>query len=159
VDGSLYSKDGTVLVRYAVGQKVVKFDMPDTVVEIGAYAFSDCYTEGGIYNIVCSDNLKKIGHYAFNNCTTLEYITLPATLESIGMFAFTRVAPDELEWNPIQFNGTSTQWLAIEKGYQWAPSLGGYPYTVYYNCQVYCVGDDTTVFISTDSNHKIVETV
>ena len=62
IDGNLYSKDGTVLIRYAMGKEDKEFVLPSTVIEIHAFAFSGCF------------NLKKV--------------TIPASVVEFGECAF-----------------------------------------------------------------------
>lgn len=85
IDGSLYSKDGSMLVRYAVGKNEMRFVLPETVTQIGSCAFEDC---NNLVNIELGANLLSIGDYAFYNSNGFSDITLPYALESIGYNAF-----------------------------------------------------------------------
>ena len=49
-----------------------KIEIPDSVTEIGRYAFYDC---GGITEINFKEKIREINDYAFENCTGLESIT------------------------------------------------------------------------------------
>lgn len=60
--------------------------LPDSVVRIGEYAFSDCPQATFV---VLGDNLKEIGAYAFNNNYALQAVSLPSSLEIIKEGAFT----------------------------------------------------------------------
>jgi hypothetical protein len=62
-----------------------KSTIPDTVKEIGDWAFSGCTD---LKKIVIPDSVRKIGEGAFNNCSSLENINLPAALKEIGKEAF-----------------------------------------------------------------------
>lgn len=58
---------------------------PDSLTEIGAYAFSGC---PGLTSITLPANLEEIGYNAFSNCGNLELPSLPETLKTIGTEAF-----------------------------------------------------------------------
>ena len=72
-----------VLKEYTgVGGEVI---IPDSVTEIGEYAFSSC---DGLTNITIPDSVTEISNYAFYNCTRLTSITIPDSVTSIGDGAF-----------------------------------------------------------------------
>jgi len=66
---------------------VTSVTIPASVTEIGYYAFADCY-ELKTVSIPAGGDLITIYDYAFNDCTSLDGITLPDRLESIGANAF-----------------------------------------------------------------------
>ena len=109
VDGNLFSRDGTRLIRYASAQEISSYSVPDgtviiersafekakhltevvltnTVEEIGPGAFTDCENMCSI-NLV--NSLKTIGAQAFASCNALTEITIPDSVEelSYGMFS------------------------------------------------------------------------
>ncbi len=120
---------------------VKEVEMPDTVTEIGMYAFSGC----DITEIELSANLKTIGDRAFED-SSLNYIVIPKGTTSIGNSVFcdcyylkTVVLPDSLQklgyyvfdcmtYSPIvnnmfyvgiidiYYEGTSEQWKKVQKG-------------------------------------------
>ena len=59
-------------------------EIPDTVEEIGKYAFSKCL----LSNINFPSKLKKIGEYAFDQCYILREFVFGEELEIIGEYAF-----------------------------------------------------------------------
>lgn len=79
---SLNFPDATTIIRkgccYGLS-KLESVDMPNTVVDIDAYAFYECTN---LKNVRISENLNYIRTYAFQKCK-LESITLPPTLKSI----------------------------------------------------------------------------
>ena len=70
--------------------KIEKVVLPTTLSKIGESAFLGCSNLADINSTSGEDSLKitEIGASAFYNCTNLEKITLPSTLESIGLNAF-----------------------------------------------------------------------
>ena len=59
--------------------------IPDTVTEIQDYAFA---SNKSLSKVKLSSNLKVIGNNAFWNCPKLEQIDIPASLNKIGVYAF-----------------------------------------------------------------------
>ena len=64
-------------------KKLTYFDIPESVEEIGSYAFA----YSGLTKVTIPENIKKIGENAFNE-TQLTEITIPSTVEEIGDYAF-----------------------------------------------------------------------
>jgi hypothetical protein len=58
--------------------------IPDTVTEIGAYAFMNC---SALTSIKIPDGVRSIGEYAFEGCASLTDVDL-TKIETIGNFAF-----------------------------------------------------------------------
>ena len=85
IDGNLYSKDGTVLVTYAIGKSDTNFTIPDSVTTIGNSAFSGC---SGLTSIEIPDSVTVIGNSAFYGCSGLTSVTIGNGVTTIGMFAF-----------------------------------------------------------------------
>jgi hypothetical protein len=85
VDGILYNEDKTSLIL-CPPKKQDEFKIPDTVVQIQAYAFDRSEAP---HNLVLSDNVKEIGEYAFSDCRNLISIKLPDGLTEIphGLFS------------------------------------------------------------------------
>ena len=80
VDGVLYTKDMTVLKVYPFAKSGVTFTVPDSVVELEAYAFA--YT--GMQSIDGCASLRAIGDSAFYSCTALKSLPDAPKLETIG---------------------------------------------------------------------------
>ncbi len=105
VNGVVYSKDGTKLVAFPVARynkESYSFNIPNTVTEIGEYAFSNCQMKyinipnsvkvinqfafaGNIYlsSVSLGKNIQLIEDCAFFSCDALGYIYLPASLQRI----------------------------------------------------------------------------
>ena len=108
VDGSLFSYDGTRLIKYVAGQTVASYQvpdgtvtieeqafrnakhltevvLPDSVEEIGDWGFLDCVS---LRNIHLGNGLRRIGTQAFGYCESLMQITIPNSVEEISHSAF-----------------------------------------------------------------------
>ena len=108
-NGDLYSKDGTVLVQYAIGRgettltigegvkkigagalshsKLTTLSLPASLEEFGAYS---CYGCGALTTVSfpSDSSLSLIGEGAFSSCSALAEITLPKSIKTLGQFAF-----------------------------------------------------------------------
>ena len=85
VDGSLFSHDGTRLIKYAGGQNVSSYSIPNDVLIIEDYAFENAKQ---LTEVVLSDSVEEIGHSAFIHCENLRNIQLGNSLKRIGGQAF-----------------------------------------------------------------------
>ena len=59
--------------------------IPDTVTEIGAWAFGNCEN---MDTLILGSGLEYIGMCAFNGCSSLTEVTIPASVTTIGNAAF-----------------------------------------------------------------------
>jgi len=84
-DGVLFNKDKTVLVRYPMGKTRTTYKIPDTVTDIGEWAFNCCET---ITNVIISNSVINIREGAFSGCRNLTSVTIPDSVTSIGDEAF-----------------------------------------------------------------------
>ena len=85
IDGVLYSKDGTTLIRYPQGKKDSSFTVPDGVTAIGSYAFSD---NPYIEKVTLPDSVTSIKAIAFGDCLGLKQVNIPSSVTEIGTGAF-----------------------------------------------------------------------
>ncbi len=85
VDGVLFSKDGTVLYKYAPGLEATTYKVPDGVRTIGVSAFAD---NQNLEEIILPDSVTELAEYAFSGCTNLDDVVLPQGLKTIGDNAF-----------------------------------------------------------------------
>lgn len=85
VDGVLYNKDKTTLIMYPKGKCDTSFTVPETVIKLGDYSFSDCVK---LTEIILPESITSIGKCVFSNCLKLTEITLPESINSIGEYAF-----------------------------------------------------------------------
>jgi len=84
VAGVLYNKNKTILVRYPPAMDLTTFYIPDNVYKIATGAFYDCR----LYRIIMPDTVEQMGHYAFSCSENLTYIKLSSNLEGVSGAAF-----------------------------------------------------------------------
>ncbi len=86
IDGNLYSKDGKVLIQYAIGKKKTSFTIPNGVVSISDWALWGCDRLSGV---VIPDSVTTIGEHAFSSWnSSLRSLVIPDSIKSIGNYAF-----------------------------------------------------------------------
>lgn len=85
VDGSLFSRDGSCLIKYAAGREVSSYRVPDGTVVITAEAFE--YATN-LTEVVLPDSVEEIGHMTFIHCENLQRIHLGNSLKTIDGQAF-----------------------------------------------------------------------
>ena len=56
------------------GTDIVSVAIPDSVTEIGAYAFADC---GQLQTVLIPDSVTRIGAKAFLRCASLQQVSVP----------------------------------------------------------------------------------
>ena len=112
IDGNLYSKDGTILIQYAIGKQNSAFVIPQGVTNIPDCAFDSA---DSLVSIEIPDSVQSIGISAFACCLSLESITIPSSVTSIGDYAFYYCS----SMNYIGFDGLVEQWNDIVIGAVW----------------------------------------
>ena len=85
VEGVLFSKDMTLLLKYPVKKAATTYAVPNGVTSIGDRAFELC---SNLRNVYLPDGVISIGNIAFENCTSLSSINIPDGVTSIGGRAF-----------------------------------------------------------------------
>ncbi len=103
--------------------KIEEIIIPEGVIKIEDYAFSDCTN---IKDIKLSESLESIGYEAFRNCIGLESIEIPSKVKTIGAYAFENCSnlkeinlPDGVEKIGYHFIlGTIIQEIKIPKSVQ-----------------------------------------
>ena len=88
INGVLFSKDKTILIRFPWGKKdVTSYAIPESVTSIGSFAFEVCST---LTSITIPEGVTKIGEEAFYNCSGLTSITsmnvTPPSIDDIYAF-------------------------------------------------------------------------
>ena len=81
IDGSFFSKDGTELIRYAVGKKDTVYTIPDSVTKIAQGAFNGCTLDdsSSLETIHISANVTHIAQSVFIGCKALKTIQFAGT--------------------------------------------------------------------------------
>ena len=85
VDGVLFNKDKTEIIKYPVKKKGTSYDIPDSVTSIGYEAFYNCRD---LTSIAIPEKVTSIGAHAFEYCISLTSITIPEGVTNIGSYAF-----------------------------------------------------------------------
>jgi glycosyltransferase EpsF len=85
IDGILFTKDRTILLKFPIGRKVETYQVPSSVVEIGAYAFQNCRY---LKKILFNQKIRKIGKGSFDDCKNLDGIEFDSCVKEIGEWAF-----------------------------------------------------------------------
>ena len=102
--------------------KLQSVTLPDSVNFIGEYAFYGCRY---LTAVDIPDGVTFISEFAFDSCSSIESVTLPASVTSICRYAFSWCK----SLKNIYFDGTVTEWEAIEKAEEWDNNIENY--TVY----------------------------
>ena len=77
MDGVLYTKDTTTLVKYPAARTGTTYTVPDTVTVLTPQAFEYAAT---LVSITLPDNISVLGIDTFADCTSLKNIRLPKNL-------------------------------------------------------------------------------
>ncbi len=85
INGVLFDKDKTALIRYPQGKTETSYTIPNSVTSIGDSAFLYCTTLG---SVTIPNRVTSIGNSAFYYCTSLSSVTIPDSVTSIGDSAF-----------------------------------------------------------------------
>ncbi len=84
VDGVLFNKDKTELLKYPAKKECASYVVPSTVTKIHDFGFSG----SEISSIELPNGLKYLGSDAFASCKNLKEVSLPGSLEYIGSGLF-----------------------------------------------------------------------
>ncbi len=109
IDGVLFNKDKTELIRYAKDKIQPYYEIPDGIVNIGENAFSYCYVK----NIVIPKGTESIGRNAFYCCGSLSSITMPNSITFIDKGAFSHPFITNNYIKNVYYGGTETEWNSI----------------------------------------------
>ncbi len=74
VNGALFDKDITTLIRYQSKNTEAVYEIPAGITSIGEYAFSNCTSLTSIY---MPNSITNIGQSAFSGCSGLSSINIP----------------------------------------------------------------------------------
>jgi hypothetical protein len=85
IDGVLFSKDQSILIRYPAGKADDSYIIPNSVYKITESAFCDCEN---IFTLCFGSAVGLIERKAFQGCCNVVEIELPNTVTGIGSDAF-----------------------------------------------------------------------
>lgn len=85
INGILYTKDRTILIKFPAGYNTSFFEIPNSVTAIGYCAFSGCR---GLTSISIPNSVNSIGDQAFSYCSSLTSVSIPNSVNSISVYAF-----------------------------------------------------------------------
>ena len=85
MNGVLFDKDKTELIRYPEGKADASYSIPDSVTSIGNCAFSGC---SSLTSVAIPDSVTSIGWSAFEDCSSLTSVTIPDGVTSIDSSTF-----------------------------------------------------------------------
>lgn len=118
----IFSRSGLETVEFAEGVPYIprsaffntnlkEVVIPDSVTHIAEGAFQNCEK---LEKITLSKAITSIEGFAFEN-TNLKEVVIPGSIKYI----FTRAFADCSSLTSITYNGTETEWNAVEKGTDW----------------------------------------
>ena len=85
IDGILFNKDKTLLIRYPQSSEITEYIVPNSVICIEDDAFSDC---SSLTSVTILDSVTVIRYGAFFGCSSLESITIPDGVSTIDNSTF-----------------------------------------------------------------------
>lgn len=80
VDGVLFNKDKTEIIKYPPQKVLDEYVIPSTVTTIG----SMCFAGNQLQSVVIPDSVKEIGWFFLWECHAITKINIPSSVESIG---------------------------------------------------------------------------
>ncbi|MBQ6931161.1 MAG: leucine-rich repeat protein [Clostridia bacterium] len=100
--GALFNKNKTKLIVYPLNNTATSYSIPDSVIEVSAYAF-----EGNAYltKIVIPDGVKAIWGRTFYSCVSLQEINIPASV--IYLYSSTFINCKKLERINVDSNNNT----------------------------------------------------
>lgn len=107
VDGILFNKNKTELIRYPSNKSGELYKIPDSVINIYSCAFD---MAANLKSVIIPAGVKQIGTSAFWECTELLDISIPFTVSFIDRMAFSGCE----SLSDIYYYGTKEQWDSIE---------------------------------------------
>ena len=85
VDGILYNKKRTTLIRYPSSKKQSSFTIPSSVTRIYSMSFSD---NKNLKTITVPDSVKRFDDAAFDRAQSIEKLSLPSSVTYLGSYLF-----------------------------------------------------------------------
>lgn len=85
VDGVVFTRDMSELIRYPAAKEDPKYTIPAGVKKIKQSAFSG---NEHLTEVIIPDGVTHIEHRAFENCRNLRIVTIPPSVTYMGNFVF-----------------------------------------------------------------------
>ena len=85
VEGILFNKDQTVLLRYPEGKAQTVYQIPEGVTDIADSTFSHCTS---LSNVEIPVGATYIGEFAFSGCNSLSNVEIPEGVTNIREYTF-----------------------------------------------------------------------
>ncbi len=114
-----------------------------TVTQIASYAFQN---SAGIYYVTLPDTLETIGIGAFLNCSYLMTVVLPASLQTVENYGFYSCG----SLKNVHFKGTSSQWDSISIGEYNSDLTRNSVYYLPLNHSGFVFGQDSLSFVNSN---------
>ncbi len=73
IDGVLFKRNATKLIKFPSAKTITEYEIPDSVIEIGDWAFEGCKS---IVNIKCHSIVKYFGSRVFDGCSNLKHCSI-----------------------------------------------------------------------------------
>ena len=87
IDGVLYNKEKTEIIRYPSNKKDKEYNISNRVINIRKSAFYKC---SNLTCIIIPNSVISIGNSAFEGCSSLTSVNIPDSVTSIGWHVFER---------------------------------------------------------------------
>ena len=111
IDGNLYTKDGSVLVQYAVGKKDKSFTIPDGVKSVDSSAFANVWGEYNLKVITVSGSVESMSYPAGITLTEMKVAENNATYKSVDGVMYSKDGKT-LIYYPMSKSGNSYTTIA-----------------------------------------------
>ena len=107
MSGVLFDKAQTTLIQYPQGKAGSCYTIPNSVTNIGDYAFDDC---GSLTSVTIGNGVTSIGYFAFSGCGSLTSVFFtgdaPVAVAAFGSGAW----PPRLDHATIYYLSGTTGW-------------------------------------------------
>ncbi len=130
-DGVIYNADKTVLICYLTTNTRSSFTVPDTVIEIGEYAFKN---NSYLTSVTLPDSVTTIDYNAFYNNSNLTTITMTDSVTSISYSAFSKNVITD-----VYYGGVEGQWENIYPNSSTAKYVGLSDATIHFASSGYAI--------------------
>ncbi|MDO9630100.1 MAG: InlB B-repeat-containing protein [Acholeplasmataceae bacterium] len=85
LEGVLFSKDGTTLIRYPANKSNTEYIIGNYVLNIGSDAFSNSHH---LTSIIIGSSVNTIGDHAFYDCIGLTSMVIPDSVTNVEIYIF-----------------------------------------------------------------------